>query len=57
MKREVLFLILDDYADWESAFLAPALNTGVRFGGETTKYVSKTVASTLDRRVPHGGRL
>ena len=39
-----MFVILDNYADWESAFLAPALNTGVRFGGETTKYVSKTVA-------------
>lgn len=55
MKREVLFVILDNYADWESAFLAPALNTGVRFGGETTKYVSKTVAPTLDGARSIGG--
>ena len=55
MKREVLFLILDDYADWESAFLASALNSGVRLGGKMTEYVPKTVAPTLDGARSIGG--
>ena len=29
MKQEVLFLLLNEYADWEGAFLAISLNTGV----------------------------
>lgn len=29
MKKEVLFLLLDDFADWEGAFLATGLNTGL----------------------------
>ena len=27
MKQEVLFLLLNEYADWEGAFLAISLNT------------------------------
>lgn len=30
--KTVLFVILDDFADWEAAFLAPALRTGVMPG-------------------------
>lgn len=29
MKKEVLIVLLDDFADWECAFLAPALRGGV----------------------------
>ena len=38
MKQEVLFLLLNEYADWEGAFLAISLNTGVIPGSEV-KYV------------------
>ena len=46
MKQEVLFLLLNDYADWEGAFLSISLNAGVLPGNEV-KYISKTVAPTL----------
>lgn len=54
MKREVLFLILDRYADWEGAFLAAALNGGVELGGKV-KYTPRTVAPTMDEVVSIGG--
>ena len=54
MKKEVLFLILNDYADWEGAFLATSLNTGVMPDSEI-KYVSKTVAPTLEEVHSIGG--
>ena len=47
MKQEVLFLLLNEYADWEGAFLAISLNTGVIPGSEV-KYIPKVVAPTLD---------
>lgn len=47
MKQEVLFLILDNYADWEAAFPAAALNGGVAPDG-TVKYVPRTVAPTTE---------
>ena len=43
MKQEVLFLLLNEYADWEGAFLAISLNTGVIPGSEV-KYIPKVVA-------------
>lgn len=43
MKKEVLFVLLDDYADWESAFLASSLQAGVMPGCEA-RYVTKVVA-------------
>ena len=30
MKQEVLFIILNEYADWESAFLAASLHSGLK---------------------------
>ena len=47
MKQEVLFIILNEYADWESAFVAASLHSGLMPGSEI-KYVVKTVAPTLD---------
>lgn len=35
MENEVIFVLLDDFADWEGAFLAPALRCGVMPGSET----------------------
>ena len=54
MKQEVLFLLLNDYADWEGAFLSISLNAGVLPGNEV-KYISKTVAPTLDEVRSIGG--
>ena len=47
MKQQVLFVLLNEYADWEGAFLASALNAGVMPGSDT-KYVCKVVAPTMD---------
>lgn len=54
MKQEVLFLLLNEYADWEGAFLSASLHAGVMPGSEI-KYVSKTVAPTLDEVHSLGG--
>ena len=54
MKQEVLFFILDGYADWEGAFLSVCLNTGVMPGSEI-KYITKVVAPTLDPVPSIGG--
>lgn len=45
--KEVLFVILNDYADWEGAFLASSLSTGVLPDSEV-KYCVKTVAPTRE---------
>lgn len=54
MKKEVLFLILNEYADWEGAYLASSLQTGVMPDSEI-KYVTKTVAPTLEEVRSLGG--
>ena len=54
MKQKVLFVILNEYADWEGSYLAPALRTGVMHDGETGFEV-KTVAPLLDTVVSLGG--
>lgn len=41
--KEIVFVLLDDFADWEAAFLAPALRAGVmpgRSGSYAVKYLS-----------------
>ena len=32
MEKEIVFVLLDDFADWEAAFLAPALRAGTMPG-------------------------
>lgn len=54
MKQEVIFLLLDDYADWEGAFLASSLQTGVMPGSEV-KFTAKTAAPTLTAVSSLGG--
>lgn len=54
MKQKVLFLLLNEYADWESSFISTSLNTGVMPGSEI-KYITKTVAPTLDEVCTIGG--
>ena len=54
MKQKVLFIILNEYTDWEGAFLSTALHVGVIPGGEI-KYEVHTVASTSDAVRSIGG--
>lgn len=46
MKNEVLYLLLDNYADHEAVFLSTALACDERAIKEHPKYVNKTVAPT-----------
>ena len=48
MKKEVLLVLLDEYSDWESAFLAG----GLRAGG---RYVPRVVGPTREAVVSMGG--
>ena len=48
MKNEVLYLLLNNYADHESVFLASAIACDERCIKENPKYMNKVVAPTLD---------
>lgn len=54
MKQKVLFIILNEYTDWEGAFLSTALHVGVIPGSEI-KYEVHTVAATSDTVRSIGG--
>lgn len=54
MTKEILFVLLNDFADWEGAYIAPSLSCGVEPGSER-KYVVKTVAVTKDPVMSCGG--
>ena len=54
MKKEILFVLLNGFADWEGAYIAPSLNCVVEPGSES-KYVVKTVSLTKDPVVSCGG--
>ncbi|MDR3704682.1 MAG: glutamine amidotransferase [Paludibacteraceae bacterium] len=57
MKKEVIFVLIDGFADWESAFLAAALNGGVTLmqnSGEL-KYIAKTMSITKEPVCSIGG--
>ncbi len=53
-KKEILFVLLNDYADWEGAYIASCLNCGVMPGRES-QYVVKTVAPTKEPVRSMGG--
>ena len=55
MKKEVLFLLLDDFADWEGAFLTTGLNTGLTMAGGGTPYVSRTLTPSQKQVRSIGG--
>ena len=42
-KQKVLFVLLDEYTDWEGAFLSTALHVGVIPGSEVKYSVSQRV--------------
>ena len=52
--QKVLFVLLNEYTDWEGAFLSTALHVGVIPGSEI-KYRVHTVAPTLDAVCSIGG--
>lgn len=54
MKQKVIFILLNDYTDWEGAFLSTALHVGVVPGSEI-KYEVCTAAPTLDAVRSIGG--
>lgn len=35
-KQEIIVVLLNDFADWEAAFLAPALRAGIAVGPDVT---------------------
>lgn len=47
MKQKVLFILLNEYTDWEGAFLSTSLHVGVIPGSEV-RYEAHTVAPTLE---------
>ena len=54
MKKEILFILLKDFADWEGAYIGPYLNFGC--GPDIkSKYVVKTVSVTKDPVISCGG--
>lgn len=55
MKNEVLYVLLDHYADHEAVFLATAIACEERGMREAPKYVNKIVAPTLDVVCSCGG--
>ena len=48
MKNEVLYILLDDYADHESVFLAGAISNDAVAKRQYPKYINKVVAPTLE---------
>lgn len=54
MEKEILFVLLDGFADWEGAYIAPSLNCGIEPGSKS-KYVVKTVSVTKDPVTSCGG--
>lgn len=53
MNKEVIFVLLNEFADWEGAFIASNLNSGIESG--KTKYTVKTLSVTKDPVVSIGG--
>lgn len=48
MTNEILYLLLDEYADHEPVFLAEAINCDERAVKSAPKYVNKIIAPTMD---------
>lgn len=53
-RKEVIFVLLEEFADWEASFLNIALNAGMKPGGHL-KYKVKTLSLTGDSVVSGGG--
>lgn len=53
-KKEVIFVLLNDFADWEGAYISTCLNIGVK-PGSPVSYTVKTMSVTKDPIVSIGG--
>jgi len=53
-KKEVIFVLLNEFADWEGAYISTCLNIGVK-PGSVIKYVVKTMSVTKDPVMSIGG--
>ena len=53
MKKEILFVLLNEFADTESAYIASLLNFGLEPG--KAKYTVKTLSVTKEPIVSMGG--
>ncbi|MDR0429923.1 MAG: glutamine amidotransferase [Tannerellaceae bacterium] len=53
-KKEVIFILLNGFADWEGAYLSTYLNWGVKPGGPV-KYTVKTLSISKDPVTSIGG--
>lgn len=54
MKKEIIFVLLNGFADWEASFTAVCLNTGAK-PGRPVKYISKTLSLTKEPVTSIGG--
>lgn len=54
MKKEIIFVLLNRFADWEAAHTAVCLNTGV-IPGRPVKYITKTLSLSTEPIVSIGG--
>lgn len=54
MKKEIIFVLLNRFADWEAAYTAVCLNTGVK-PGRPVKYIAKTLSLTKEPIISIGG--
>ena len=54
MKKEIIFVLLNRFADWEAAYTAVCINTGVK-PGRPVKYIAKTLSLTKDPILSIGG--
>ena len=46
-KKEVIFILLNNFADWEGAYISTCLNIGVK-PGNPIKYSVKTLSISKD---------
>lgn len=53
-KKEVIFVLLNEFADWEGAYLAANLNLGVK-PGHPVLYTVKTLSVTKEAVISVGG--
>lgn len=53
-KKEMIFVLLNEFADWEGAYIATSLNQGVK-PGNPVNYKVKTLSVTKDPVVSIGG--
>lgn len=54
MRKDIVFVLTDGFADWESAFLSSLIMNG-GFSGEKIKYTVRTLALTKKPIVSFGG--